>query len=230
MPSKNAAEAVAENLPPSTRKATRSAGPRDRLLDAAEALFAEHGFNGAPMRDITTQAGTRLADINDHFGSKEGLFQEVVARRARQINADRLARLAEMAGVRGRAAEIRAIVEAFAAPLLARSAESQGWRNYLRLLSQLTNSRSLVLVLIAEHFNPIGEVFIERIVRVLPQLNRRQSLNAYQLMVASSMALFADNGRIDIMSGGEERSADFASHYDDMVGFVVGGILAIAGV
>lgn len=227
MPSRKAA-AGAGAQPPSTRKPSRTTSTRDRLLDAAEALFAEHGFHGAPMRDITTQAGTRLADINDHFGSKEVLFQEVVARRALQINADRQARLADMAGVKGRAAQIRAIVEAFAAPLLARSAESQGWRNYLRLLAQLTNSRSLVLVLIAEHFNPIAEVFIEQIVRVLPQLDRRQSLNAYQLMVASSMALFADNGRIDIMSGGQERSDDFASHYGDMVSFVAGGILAIA--
>jgi AcrR family transcriptional regulator len=201
---------------------------RERLLDAAEALFAEHGFHGAPMREITHRAGTRLANINDQFGSKESLFQEVIARRARQINADRQVLLAKLPGARGKAAHVRALVEAFATPLLVRSLESQGWRNYLRLLAQLTNTRSLVLLLIADHFNVIAEVFINRIGQIFPKLSPRQRMNAYQLMVSSAMAVFADNSRIDVMSQGTEKSSDFASHYEDMVSFTVGGILYIA--
>ncbi|MGH6646621.1 TetR/AcrR family transcriptional regulator [Aquabacterium sp.] len=213
---------------PTTPPANAVLGVRERLLDAAEALFADHGFNGAPMRDITSKAGTRLANVNDQFGSKEALFQEVIARRARQINADRLERLAHVPASRSKAGEIQSLVEAFAAPLLARSMESQGWRNYLRLLAQLTNTRSLVLALIAGHFNPIGETFTERIGQVFPGMSRRQRLNAYQLMVSSAMAVFADNGRIDVMSEGLEKSCEFAAHYEDMVSFVVGGILRLA--
>ncbi|MDO9003977.1 MAG: TetR/AcrR family transcriptional regulator [Aquabacterium sp.] len=200
---------------------------RERLLDAAEALFADHGFHGAPMREITSKAGTRLANINDHFGSKEALFQEVIARRARLINADRLALLASLPRSRGKAAELQSLVEAFASPLLERSLQGAEWRNYLRLLAQLTNTRSHVLLLIADEFNPIGEIFIDRIGKILPHLTRRQKLNAYQLMVSSAMAIFADTGRIDVLSGGLEQSSDFSNHYKDMVCFVVGGILQL---
>lgn len=200
---------------------------RERLLDAAEALFADHGFHGAPIREITGKAGTRLANINDHFGSKEALFQEVIARRARVINADRLALLASLPTSRSKTAELQSLVEAFASPLLERSCQGAEWRNYLRLLAQLTNTRSHVLLLIADQFNPIGDIFIDRIGKILPQLGRRQKLNAYQLMVSSAMAIFADTGRIDVLSGGQEQSSDFANHYKDMVRFVVGGILQL---
>lgn len=212
----------------STETLTTRPAVRERLLDAAEALFAEHGFHGAPMRDITALASTRLANINDQFGSKEVLFQEVIARRAPLINADRLAMLNAVRASRSPSAEIRAVVEAFAKPLLVRGLESEGWRNYLRLLAQLTNSRSVVLLLIAQHFSPMADMFRDRIGKILPQLTPRQQMNAYQLMVSSAMAVFSDNRRIDVMSAGVESSADFASHYEDMVNFTTGGILYLA--
>ena len=64
-----------------------------RILDAAEALFMEHGFDGTSMRMITGQAGVNLAAINYHFGSKEGLFQGVFRRRLTDLNRRRVAEL-----------------------------------------------------------------------------------------------------------------------------------------
>lgn len=212
---------------PEGQKAQALLSCRERLLDAAEVLFAEHGFNGAPMREITRMAGTRLADINDHFGSKEGLFREVIVRRARLINADRLVLLERIPPVGSGADAIHAVVQAFASPLLAKSLESDGWRSYLRLLSQLTNTRSKVLELIADEFNPIAALFIDRLGAILPGLSLRQRINAYQFMVASAMAVFADTGRIELLSGGLEHSDSFQSHYDDMVHFVAGGVLLL---
>lgn len=53
---------------------------RERILDAAERLFAEHGFSATSMRCITQQAKVNLASINYHFGSKQVLIQEVFVR------------------------------------------------------------------------------------------------------------------------------------------------------
>ena len=44
---------------------------RQRLLDTAEALFAERGFFGVSVRDITEAAGVRNASINYHFETKD---------------------------------------------------------------------------------------------------------------------------------------------------------------
>ena len=57
-----------------------STDTRDRLLDVAERLFAEHGFDAVSLRAITTDAGANLAAVNYYFGSKEALIEAVVAR------------------------------------------------------------------------------------------------------------------------------------------------------
>src|SRR5882757_11341615 len=66
---------------------------RVALLDAAESLFSQRGIEGTSVRDIVTAAGTNLAAINYHFGSKDRLALEVFARRIEPVNRRRLARL-----------------------------------------------------------------------------------------------------------------------------------------
>ena len=63
---------------------------RDRLLDVAERLFAERGVDATSLRAITTEAEANLASVNYHFGSKDGLFLEILARRTAPVNAERL--------------------------------------------------------------------------------------------------------------------------------------------
>jgi AcrR family transcriptional regulator len=80
---------------PSTRKrggTPRSRPTRDRILDAAERLFARKGFHGVSVRDITGAADVDVALANYHFGSKQGLLEAVFLRRAADLNAERLAR------------------------------------------------------------------------------------------------------------------------------------------
>ena len=52
-----------------------------RILDVAERLFVEHGFEATSLRMITQQAEVNLAAVNYHFGSKDALLQQAVIRR-----------------------------------------------------------------------------------------------------------------------------------------------------
>ena len=61
-----------------TRAAT--AGVREAILDAAEALFAQRGFAATPVRDISEQAGANPAMVNYYFGSKQALLEQVMER------------------------------------------------------------------------------------------------------------------------------------------------------
>lgn len=56
---------------------------RDHILDAAEKLFATKGFDATSVRDIGQEADVNIAMLNYYFGSKEGLFHELVVRKAR---------------------------------------------------------------------------------------------------------------------------------------------------
>jgi AcrR family transcriptional regulator len=53
---------------------------KDRILNAAERLFAEHGFQQTSMRQITAKAEVNLASVNYHFGNKRNLIQAVLQR------------------------------------------------------------------------------------------------------------------------------------------------------
>ena len=87
---------------------------RSRILDAAERLFMEHGFDGTSMRMITSQAGVNLAAVNYHFGTKELLIQEVFRRRLTHLNQSRLVALDQLeAEAAGAPIKPSRIVDAF---------------------------------------------------------------------------------------------------------------------
>ena len=71
----------------------RPVSTKERILDAAERLFAERGFASTSLRDITAEAGVNLAAVNYHFQSKDALFQAVFARTIGPVNEARLAML-----------------------------------------------------------------------------------------------------------------------------------------
>ncbi len=100
---------------------------KQSLLDAAESLFAERGFEAISVRDVTQQANANVAAINYHFGTREGLVRWVVERHLVPINDERLARLEylERKGGAGKAAPVEEIVEALVRPVatLVRKAE-----------------------------------------------------------------------------------------------------------
>jgi AcrR family transcriptional regulator len=54
-----------------------------RLLDSAERLFGEHGYNGVGMRALAERAQVNLAATTYHFGSKKALYVETFLRRFR---------------------------------------------------------------------------------------------------------------------------------------------------
>ncbi|WP_158887825.1 TetR/AcrR family transcriptional regulator [Amycolatopsis anabasis] len=61
-----------------------SAATRQALLDAASTLFAERGFDRTTVREIARRAEVNQALLFRYFGSKEALFEEVMARRGRE--------------------------------------------------------------------------------------------------------------------------------------------------
>src|SRR5271170_4678874 len=152
MKTKNAlARKVARAAVPRNKPAPRAArrierAPRRRgdttrlaILNAAERCFGEAGFDGVSLRTITEVAGVDLALANYHFGTKDNLLREVIARRARIVHDDRVRALESARHDAGaRTPSIEAIVAAFLEPLLRRlNGGDRGWRYYASLVSQL---------------------------------------------------------------------------------------------
>ncbi|EQC47236.1 TetR/AcrR family transcriptional regulator [Bacteriovorax sp. Seq25_V] len=51
---------------------------KDKIIDVAGTLFAEHGYDSASVRDISQEAGVNVASINYHFKNKQNLYKEVM--------------------------------------------------------------------------------------------------------------------------------------------------------
>jgi AcrR family transcriptional regulator len=92
----------------STRRRLPRVEREARMLDAAEAAFADQGFAGASMDAIAADSGITKALLYQYFGSKEGLYTACVERRRRELF-DRLAELARAAD--GPVERLRTLVE-----------------------------------------------------------------------------------------------------------------------
>ena len=201
---------------------------RDRLLDVAEELFTEHGFDGVSVRDITEAADVRLASVNYHFKTKHNLFVEVIKRRADVLNEDRREALGaiELDTVSPREG-VAAVARAFIDPMYRRSTQGDpGWKNYCRLIAQQAALRSSSEQT-ARSFNPVALEVIAKLQQVLPELDDRQAHYALQYLIGAMIYIFAENERLDILSDGAYSSHELESLCRDMVTFVTGGILAI---
>ena len=170
-------------MPPSrpARKAapidSTSQDTKSRIIDAAEHLFMEHGFEATSLRSLTAAAGVNLAAVNYHFGSKEDLFQAVLTRRLDALNQERidlLARLEREAGERPIACE--KILSAMLIPALrlARD-ERRGGKNFLRLLGRAYADPAPFIrnFLSAQCAEMIGR-FKEAFLKSLPHLTRQE--------------------------------------------------------
>lgn len=97
---------------------------QERLLDSAEELFAEKGFEAVSLREITAKAEANVAAVNYHFGSKENLIDAVMGRHARPINEERIARL-DLLLARESPPTVREVADAFLQPMRNRILEKK---------------------------------------------------------------------------------------------------------
>src|ERR1041384_830620 len=97
---------------------------KERILGAAEELFAQHGFAGTSLREVTSRADVNIAAVNYDFGSKENLINEVFRRRLAELSERRLS--AVQASREQSPGDLQAVLAAFIEPALALSLDRQG--------------------------------------------------------------------------------------------------------
>lgn len=204
---------------------------RDRILDAAEKLFAEHGFDGVTLRQIASEAEVDVALANYHFGKKFDLFEAVFQRRADDLNSARreaLQRATDRAGEQGPSVE--QIVEAFLRPLeIAQEAADDGWRNYLALIAYINNSPYWGTRMMSRMFDDLVNEFIDALKQALPNAVEEDIYWCYQNLSGALTLTLAQTGRIDLLSGGVCHSRDVKSAYDRMIPFVAAGFMRVCG-
>lgn len=200
---------------------------RERLINTAEELFADRGYFGVSVRDITDHASTRLASVSEQFGGKEGLFRAVVLRRIQPLNDDRRARLAGLPVRGARPRRLRGIIDAFTEPMRQR-AGNPGWDNYFRFIAQLANSGHPIGRSIEDDYNVMAADFIIHLHSVFPGATDEAIHDAYLHLVAATLHTYSNNLRLDSLTGGRMHTYDIEGRHRSLVRFVEGGIIALA--
>jgi|SRR4051812_28031329 AcrR family transcriptional regulator len=139
---------------------------RERLLATAEQLFATRGIDAVSVRDITEAADANTASINYHFGSKRGLVDAIVERRADALGRRRAELLDELEGAEP--VDLRAVTRAMVLPTAELVHDDPTGRFYVSFLAALGDRPELMPALDA--FEPSTERYLRALARATPEL------------------------------------------------------------
>jgi AcrR family transcriptional regulator len=216
--------------PSKARKASPARNDtRKKLLDAAERLFAEQGYDGTSLRDIADMSKQHLALSTYHFGTKEKLFAEVIQRRAEVMTDIRIAALEEIdVASMSQSDAVRALIEAYALPMIrARYGSSVQWQAHVRLVSQLISVKRW-LPLIRANYDTCGRAFIAKFREVLPDADNDALLNAFSFMISVMLYVCSYPNRFDKMKVRHLSSKEeVASAAENFIRFTHAGFMAL---
>jgi len=200
----------------------------NRILSHAEKLFSIDGYAGVALRKITSDAGVDLASIKYYFGSKEGLFHAVLARRVDRMSEKRLESLAKIEICKDSEKTIEELLRVFLIPLLGDTPdEVKELQNYRLLIALVTNSRKWQSVAFEVHYDPVAIKFIEALSRTLPDVPLERICWAFSFFLGSLVNAFAETGRIDRLSGGRCQSSDLNAAFEELVHYTKGAFLGL---
>lgn len=215
---------------PSSKKAQQSLETRERILDAAEELFARHGLYGVTVRNVAQHAGFDTALIHYYFGTKRGMFDAVFARRADGINRARLESMdAYERQCRGNVT-VEGAIRAFLKPVLDndRTAE-KGWRNFSALVALANNSKEWGGEMMSRYFDHVIHRLIDLLRKALPEASDEDLYWSYQMLSGSLMVIQAATGRIELLSGGLCHSGNVDEFGERLVQYSAAGFKKVCG-
>ncbi|WP_170558149.1 TetR/AcrR family transcriptional regulator [Ruegeria atlantica] len=202
----------------------RSVAARERILDAAELVFAEQGFEGASIRDIAARAQVQKANVNFHGGPKDELFERIVARRASELSQERreaIERLEERGDW-----DAADLMSAFMRPLLTRAfGNDPQWLAYARIVA-IVSADARWHALAKTHFDPVASLVVQKLCNRYPNSDPAHVAGALVFSVSAMLALCTSEWRITALSQpGEERDADSA--IQNLLQFCHGGLTGV---
>jgi AcrR family transcriptional regulator len=209
--------------------AKQSPDTRERILDAAEALFVEHGFEATTMRMITGRAGVNLAAINYHFGSKEALIQDVFRRRLTWLNEERLRALERFEKeAKGAPLKPHQIVEAFFGVSLRMAADTEhGGHTFMRLLGRTyTEPSAFVRQFLADEYAAVVPRFKQALFRSLPDVPPEEILWRFHFMLGAMSYAIAGTDALQLVAEHELDEKDPEALSRRLMPFLLGGLRA----
>ena len=209
---------------PAALNGGRTAGEttRQAILDMAERMFAERGIQAVSLRALMTGAGTNIAAVHYHFGSKERLVEQVFARRAMRIAEQRDSNLAAIPAGLERNENLRAIIAAFLQPGLLGGGDTEVEAAiFARLRARLpTEMGEAGKQLLSKYFNASSKRFLHALELALPELSPQEVHWRFHAMLGIMVYTMANPGRIQALSDDQCDPSNLRAALDYFVPFI----------
>lgn len=168
---------------------------KERILGAAEELFARNGFAGASLRELTSTAKVNLAAVNYHFGSKDNLVNEVFRRRLDELSAQRLDALKVVQAKPD--ARLEDILAAFIHPALLLSLDKSGGSTFVRVLARAyAEHNERLRKYLSENYGYVLKEFAAAFSEQLPHLDKEELYWRIDIIAGALTYAMADFGVI----------------------------------
>ncbi|MBL8476439.1 MAG: TetR family transcriptional regulator [Methyloversatilis sp.] len=202
---------------------------RNRILDAAQALFVAHGFEATSMRMITGDAGVNLAAVNYHFGSKDVLVREVLKRHLQPLNAQRMLALDAAETEAGdQPVKPHRIVDAFFSSSLDLASGSAAGREFMQLLGRtFTEPSPTVREYLATEYAPVIGRYRDAFCRALPTVPVEEILWRLHFMLGAMSYAVSGIDSLQVLTGVRIDEPDAMQRMRPrLMSFLLGGLRA----
>jgi len=195
---------------------------KERILGSAEELFAQFGFGGTSLRQVTSHADVNIAAVNYHFGSKENLINEVFRRRMDEMSRQRLAQLEQARSAQP--GELEPVLAAFIEPALALARDRQGGVAFIRIIARAYAEKNDGLRrFLSEQYGHVPREFARAIAECVPHLDKEQLYWRLDFLSGALTYAMSDFGLIKRPSGVSE-IAHRKRAADELIRFTAAGI------
>ena len=202
-----------------------ASGTQERILDAAECLFAEHGFGDVSVRQVVHTAGVNVASIHYHFGSKEALVEAVMSRRLKPLNDERLRLLDEYESRDEGEVALEDVLYALIAPAVKLSRSRKGGKSFVRLVGRLfAEPSNTVLERLKDRFEVVFIRFHRAFKRTLPAIRKRDYFWRIHFILGAMSLTLCDRERPAAWAEGSCDPDDLDEVIQQLVAFCAAGL------
>lgn len=200
---------------------------RTAILDAAEALFAEVGYDGCSLRELTRRAGVNLAAVHYHFGGKDELAKAVMQRRIEPVNEQRFRQLDELTAA-GAPLPPTAILRALLEPALALASDPNGPGACAMFGRLVAEQPPFLRPWLAAQIRPVIGRFAAALSEALPQLPPDEILWRLHFVVGAMAHTMQHAHLLAELSDGACDAGDHHAITERLVAFATAGFVAPA--
>ncbi|NMP33210.1 TetR/AcrR family transcriptional regulator [Thalassotalea sp. M1531] len=200
---------------------------KDKILDAAEELFAVKGFNGTSLREITSQAEVNLAAVNYHFGSKKELIKAVMSRYMNEL-APNLEK-ALLAVYEKEQIDLKEVFTAFVQPLLSLNQfRENGTSNFLQLLGRgYTDSQGFLRWFLTTQYPNVIAYFVQAVQKAYPELTPEDMFwRLHFTMGTIVFTMSSSDALLDIAESDFEKQLEIEHLIEQVIPYIAAGVAA----